>query len=226
MNKKPIAFLVSAALALGVVACGDDEETSSGSSSGSGSSSSQSDVKPVAQIEGLTGVSTSVALDPGFVKALQSLKVTPGPVGDAKITSAGDAVFPITGGDVQYYKPGTHSPYVTGLIEHDGSGLSLEAGGKRVELTNFDVDPGKSLLTGDVNVDGKSVAEGAELFFLDGRTLKPLQADEKAGTATLTGTTVKLKESAAELLNKTFKIDALKGDLVIGVATITVNTGA
>jgi len=36
--------------------------------------------------------------------------------------------------------------------------------------------------------------------------------------------TVKLKAEAADLLNKTFKIDALEEGLVIGVATITVNT--
>ena len=42
----------------------------------------------------------------------------------------------------------------------------------------------------------------------------------------LEGTTVKLKKEAAGLLNDTFKIDALKEGLVIGIAKITVNTGA
>ena len=40
----------------------------------------------------------------------------------------------------------------------------------------------------------------------------------------LAGTTVKLKAEAAELLNTTFGVDALKEGLVIGVAKITVNT--
>ena len=40
----------------------------------------------------------------------------------------------------------------------------------------------------------------------------------------LQGTTVKLKAPAADLLNKTFGVDALKDGLVIGVAKITVNT--
>jgi hypothetical protein len=40
----------------------------------------------------------------------------------------------------------------------------------------------------------------------------------------LQGTTVKLKQEAADLLNQTFGTDALKAGLVIGVATITVNT--
>ena len=40
----------------------------------------------------------------------------------------------------------------------------------------------------------------------------------------LEGTTVKLKDEAATLLNDTFGTDALAGGLVIGVAKITVNT--
>lgn len=139
----------------------------------------------------LTGRTTAVKLDAGFVAALTSLKVTPGAVGDAKITKAGSAVFPITGGNVKYYKPGSVSPYVQGSIMHDGSGLSLEAGGKKVELTDFMVDPGRSVLTGKVSVDGKVAVESAPLFFLDGRTLQPLEAKSN-GTAVLQGTTVKL----------------------------------
>lgn len=213
MRTKTItALVVSAALSFGVAACGDDNEKSAGDSA-----------KPVAQVDTLTGVDTAVKLDAGFVDALTSLKVAPGPVGDAEITKDGSAVFPITGGNVTYYEPGTVSPYVQGIINHEGSGLSLTAGDTAVELTNFDVDPGKSVLTGDVAVNGETAAENAELFFLDGRTLNPLEVNDD-GTATLQGTTVKLKQSAADLLNKTFKIDALAGDLVIGVATITINT--
>ena len=92
-----------------------------------------------------------------------------------------------------------------------------------VELTDFEVDPGKSVLNGKVSVDGAVAAESAPLFFLDGRTLKPLEANDD-GTAVLEGTTVKLKAEAAELLNQTFGVDALTEGLVIGVAKITVNT--
>jgi hypothetical protein len=123
---------------------------------------------------------------------------------------------------VTYYEPGTVSPFVQGEIDHDGSGLSLTGSGKTVELTDFVVDPGASVLTGKVTVDGEVAAESAPLFFLDGRTLEPLQKQES--TAVLEGTTVKLKDEAATLLNDTFGTDALKGGLVIGVAKITVNT--
>ncbi len=211
----------SAALALGASACGSDSD--SDAATAASSSSQPANVEPVAKIDALTGRTTAVKLDAGFVEALTSLKVAPGPVGTAEITKSGSAVFPITGGNVTYYKPGSVSPFVQGRIDHEGSGLSLEAGGKKVELTDFVVDPGKSVLTGRVTVDGEEAAPSAPLFFLDGRTLNPLEAKDD-GTAVLQGTTVKLKAEAAELLNQTFAIDALEEGLVIGVATITVNT--
>jgi hypothetical protein len=218
MQLKTLAALAATtALALGATACGgSDDETAS-------AASAPAPATPVAEIPSLTGKDTAVTLDAGFVKALGSLKLTPAPVGDATISPSGVASFPITGGNVTYYTPGTESPYVQGMIDHDGSGLSLTGGGKTVELTDFAVDPGKSVLTGKVTVDGEVAAESAPLFFLDGRTLKPLQTNDN-GTAVLEGTTVKLKQEAADLLNQTFGVDALKGGFVIGVAKITVNT--
>src|SRR3954463_11047984 len=212
------AAAATTALALGATACGSD---SSGTTQSAGSTATPS--KPLAQIDSLSGRSTAVTLDGGFVGALKSLKLTPAPVGEAKISSAGVASFPITGGNVTYYKPGTVSPYVQGEIDHDGSGLSLTGGGKTVKLTDFDIDPGKSVLTGKVSVDGKVAAQSAPLFFLDGRTLKPLESGDN-GTAVLEGTTVKLKQEAADLLNQAFGTDALKAGFVIGVAKITVDT--
>jgi hypothetical protein len=213
------ALAATAALALGATACGGSDDANTASTT----TTKADTVKPVAEIPALSGKDTAVTLDSGFVKALGSLKLTPAPVGSAQISKAGVASFPITGGNVTYYKPGTESPYVQGMIDHDGSGLSLTGGGKKVELTNFEVDPGKSVLTGKVTVDGQVAAESAPLFFLDGRTLKPLETGDN-GTAVLEGTTVKLKQEAADLLNQTFGTDALKAGFVIGVAKITVNT--
>src|SRR3954452_12780583 len=207
--KTRIAALVAASAALGIAACGSDDKADPAPT-------------PAAKIDQLSGRSTAVALDASFVKALGTLKLTPAPVGDGEISEQGVASFPITGGNVTYYTPGSVSPYVQGEIDHAGSGLSLTGGGKKVELTNFDIDPGKSVLTGTVSVDGKVAAQSAPLFFLDGRTLKPLQS--QGDTAVLEGTTVKLKGSAADLLNQTFGVNALKDGLVIGVAKITVNT--
>jgi hypothetical protein len=213
-------LLAAAALSFGVAACGSDDE----------SSSAPTRPDPVAQVDQLSGRATAVTLDGGFVEALQSLKLIPGPLGAASISKAGVASFPITGGNVTYYEPGSVSPYVQGEIDHDGAGLSLEGGGKRVELTDFVVDPGASVLTGKVTVDGPQAApqvaaESAPLFFLDGRTLNPLEVNDN-GTAVLEGTTVKLKAEAAELLNQTFGVEALEEGLLIGVAKITINTSA
>ena len=223
--RKSAIFATSAALALGIGACGEEEETTPASTPAAEqqAQSAEATPEPVAQIDQLTGRTTAVKLDAGFLEALETLKVTPGPIDKAKITKDGSAVFPISGGNVTYYEPGSVSPFVQGRIEHEGSGLSLEAGGKKVELTDFVVDPGKSVLTGKVAVDGEVAAEDAPLFFLDGRTLEPLEAKDN-GTAVLQGTTVKLKAEAAELLNTTFGIEDLQEGLVIGVATITVNT--
>jgi hypothetical protein len=219
--RTPAIIAAAAALSLGATACGSDSSTSSSS----GSSSSGQQAKPVAKIDSLTGKSTAVTLDAGFVDALTQLKLTPSPVGDATISEQGIASFPITGGNVTYFKPGSVSPYVQGEIDHSGSGLQLKGGGKTVQLTDFVVDPGASVLTGKVTVDGKEAAASAPLFFLDGRTLKPLEAKDN-GTAVLEGTTVKFKDESAQLLNKTFGVDVLKGGLEVGVAKITVNTGS
>lgn len=178
--------------------------------------------EPVASIPDLTGESTSVALDSGFVSALESLTVAPSPSGDAKIKD-GVASFPITGGNVTVYKPGEVDPYVQGSIQHQGSGLKLTKGDTVVQLDNFVVDPGSpATLSGRVQAGGKVVAPSTVLFDLDGSTLKPISTDGAAGTATLTGTTVRLSDGAAEALNGAFKTDALKGGTTIGVATIVV----
>ena len=112
-------------------------------------------------------------------------------------------------------------PYVQGVIDHEGSGLSLTAGKTEVELTDFVIDPGTSELTGTVSVNGKEAATDAVLFDLDGSTLNPLKTNAD-GSATLEGTTVLLSDDAASLLNDTFGITDLQGGLVIGISSITV----
>ena len=209
-----------AAASMSMAACGSSSDSSSTTSSSS-SSAKAAAPKPVASIDSLTGNSTQVTLDQGFVDALTSLKLTPGVVGTAKLTN-GALVFPITGGNVTVFKPGQVSPYVIGQIQHEGSGLSLAAGGTKVELTNLNVDPGVSRVYGDVSVNGKVAASSAYLFKLDGRTLNPLQSG--SGTATLEGTKVEISPVAAPVLNKVFKTDAVKAGLLVGIAKITVST--
>src|ERR1700750_2377967 len=95
---------------------------------------------PVAAVPAIKGGNTAVLLDSGFTGALTSLGLTPGVLGTATLTD-GSVHFPITGGSVVYWSPkGNYRPYVQGIIEHDGSGLSLKAGSTEVDLTNFTVN--------------------------------------------------------------------------------------
>lgn len=218
----PVALLAGA-LAVGVSACGSSN-SSSDNSTGSATPSASS-TAPLATVPDLSnGVSTAVKLDPSFLSALKSLNLTPGTVGKATLdASTGVISFPITGGHVTYYKPGGPTePYVQGIINHDGSGLSLSAGGTTVELTNFTINPGTSILTGDVSANGQSVAKQADLFFLNGSTLQPLQT--QGNDAILTGTKVSIYPSAAQLLDKTFNTTAVTPYFPVGVATITIAT--
>ena len=147
-----LTLSAASVLTFGFAACGDDKDTSSASTEHTPSEN----VKPAAEVADLSnGVDTQVTLDAGFVEALGTLKLTPAPIGTAEITKAGVAKFPITGGNVKYYTPGSVSPYVQGEIDHVGSGLSLTAdGGRKVELQDFVVDPGTPTLTATATVAG------------------------------------------------------------------------
>ena len=205
--RKPLtALVVAAALAVPLTGC----------SIGGGSDGPP---QAVAVIENLTGNSTAIKLDQGFVDALGSLELTPGVVGKAKLVD-GSLIFPITGGNVSVFTPGEVSPYVIGQIQHENSGLTLASGGTKVRLSNFNVDPGVSRVYGDVAVNGKTAVTNAYLFKLDGRTLNPLQT--KGKNAILEGTKVEISPVAAPLLNKTFGTKAVKPGLLVGIAKITV----
>lgn len=223
-GRKGLATIALVAMTTGTMAaCGisSDDATASISGSSATSASQSSAPQPVAEIESLTGNTTQITLDQGFVDALTALKLTPGTVGTAKLTD-GALQFPITGGNLTVFKPGEVSPYVVGQIQHEGSGLSLKAGGTTVRLTNLNVDPTISRVYGDVVVNGKVAATSAFLFKLDGRTLNPLETG--TDTATLEGTEVAISSVAAPLLNKTFKTDAVEPGLLVGIAKITVST--
>jgi hypothetical protein len=182
-------------------------------------SSSSKIPAPVAAVPEVFGGNTAVALDSNFLAALKSLGLTPSTDGTATLTD-GSIHFPITGGSVVYWSPkGDYRPYVQGILEHDGSGLNLTAGATKVTLSNFTVNPGNSKLYGDVAVNGKVAVNQAYLFSLHGGSLKPLQVEGTNGI--LTGTTVHISADAAKLLNSTFKTDAVKPGLLVGVATIT-----
>ncbi|RIX30784.1 hypothetical protein [Amnibacterium setariae] len=226
---KSLTALLSAGIVVAALAgcsqasTGNDTQAGAGSSSSSSASSTPSaSPTPAAVFTSVNGKTTAITLDSGFVDALTSLKLTPGVIGKATLSDAGVLTFPITGGNVTYYDPSTGvRPYVQGELDHDGSGLSLTAGGTKVELKDFVIDPGNdSHVNGDVYVNGKEAAKGANLFRLDGSTLNPVMKDGDAYV--LEGTTVYISEDAASLLNSTFKTTAVTGDLKVGIAKLTV----
>jgi hypothetical protein len=221
-------FVAAAALsaAIGLSACGSSDTDTAQAADTSSSSASYGRPAPVATVPAIPGGTTAVALDTGFTDALTQLGLTPGTVGGATLDGAtGTVTFPITGGEVTLYdRDSGYRPWVQGTVFHEGSGLSLTAGGTTVELTDFTIDPGKpARLFGNVSVNGELAAPSAPLFNLDGSTLNPPSMDAD-GSAVLDGTTVKLSAEAAALLNQTFSTDALAGEFVIGTATITVET--
>ena len=152
MHMKTLAALAAtAALALGATACGgSDDESADEPPTPRPTAVNARRRDPVAE-RPETPRSRST---PASSRRSARSSSRPRRSATAEISKAGVASFPITGGNVTYYTPGTVSPYVQGMIAHDGSGLSLTGGGKTVELTDFAVDPGKSVLTGKVTVDG------------------------------------------------------------------------
>jgi len=209
-TKASIAALVGA-LALAGAACGSnssDKTTGSGASSASSSSQSKD---MVTAIPSLSGVGTSVAIDAGTAGALKSLGVALAPSGNATFDAGTSTItFPITSGYAEIHSDPTFKPgYILGSIEHQGSGFTLTAGSTKVELSDFVVDPGNSVLYGTVGGSPK-----VPLLSLDGAAVKV--GSDSQGNVTLDGTVAKLTDTAAGALNKAFNVTALKAGIPLG----------
>jgi hypothetical protein len=172
------------------------------------------------EISRLTGKSTSVTLDPGTAKALSGLGVAVAPVGSATFDSATSTVgFPITGGFAAIhsdhgYKPG----YIAGTVIHQASGLKFSNAAASIEVTDFVVDPGNSILT--ASAGGKS---GIPLLFLDGTNVK---IGAQGADVTLDGTVAKLTAPGAAALNATFGVTAFTEGLALGVVHLVASAGS
>ena len=95
----------------------------------------------VTAIPALTGVGTTLALNPSTVQTLTGLGVKLAPFGTATV-SGSDITFPITSGYVEIHSNHDHKPgYIEGSIEHYGSGVTLSAGTTTVTLSDFVVTP-------------------------------------------------------------------------------------
>jgi hypothetical protein len=224
LSPKLSAAVLAGLLTVSLAACGSND-TSTGSSASSAAPSAAASPVVLADLPDLSkGVSTTVTLDPKFLAGLTSLNVTPGVVGGTKLEGT-DLVFPITGGAVTLYKQGTtgSGPFIVGVIHHAGQGITLTAGGKTVQMINFDVDAGKSEIRTDITVDGAAFGTAVPTFIADGSTLKYPPTME-GDNAILQGTMVKLTAGAADALNKVFGVTAFTEGFPIGVAKIAVAT--
>jgi hypothetical protein len=215
MGRFRIGIITAAAVLCGaaLVGCGSNNNKSNNSAAAANATAS-------AQIKTLSGVSTTVDLDPGTLKVLADNKVMVAPVAPAKLVqdpgtpvaggSGVHAVFPITGGNVSIY-PETALPFIRGSVTHSG-GLTFSAGSASLTATDFIIDPGASTLT--ATVGGQQV----RLFDLDGHNVKV--SKDAQGMVHLDGTVVELSQPAADALNKTFNVTLFKQGIVIGIAHI------
>ena len=120
-----LALMASLALALGALACGDDEDEGSSAPEGS---------KELT----LNGEKSVLTLDEGVVAVLQQKKVQVVPVAPAGADPAG-VQFPITGGTV-------NSETLAGSIEHSG-GLRFRIGRETLAVRDFVADTESGILT-------------------------------------------------------------------------------
>lgn len=163
-----------------------------------------------AEVSRLSGKSTAVKLDAGTASALQSLGVSVAPVGSATFDAATSTVsFPITGGFAAIHSDHDYKPgFIAGSVIHEASGLKFSKGSKSLEVTDFVVDPGGSILT--ATAGGKN---GIPLLFLDGTAVK---VSMSGSDVVLDGTVAKLTDTAAGALNATFGVTAFQAGMPIG----------
>jgi hypothetical protein len=177
LRRRTAALATTGVLALATAACGSSDGTRALPTAGRASKS------PQAEFLTLKGVSTSVDLDPATVKVLSDNKVTVTPVAPATVSQNGGTTtvsFPITQGYVAVY-PTDQPSYIRGTFSHSG-GLTFTAGGKSLQVTDFIVNPGTSMLSATVGGSGSV----AQILDLDGTNVKVSQDAE--GHTRLDGT--------------------------------------
>ena len=212
IRKKASVAALAGVLALAGVACGSDSDSTS--SNTSGSTQSGASANTVTAIPSLSGVGTSVKIDAGTADALKSLGVALAPIGSATFEASTSTItFPITSGYAEIHSDKNVKPgYIQGSISHEDSGFSLTAGSTKVELSDFVVDPGNSMLYGTVGGAPK-----VPLLFLDGANVA---VSTEGSNVVLQGTVAKLTDTAANALNKAFNVTAIKAGLPLGVVRL------
>ena len=208
--KRYASVALVAGLGLTAAACGSSSSSSSPTTAAGSGASTPAATDTVTAINSLTGVGTSVTLNPSTAKALTSLGLSLAPAGTATFDSATSTVtFPITSGYAEIHSNHSFSPgWILGSIQHDGSGLTIAGGGKSVTLSNFVVDPGNSMLY--ATVGGKP---DVPLLYLNGANVK---VSMSGSNVVLDGTVAELTNTAATALDQTFGTTAVKAGLPLG----------
>jgi hypothetical protein len=160
----------------------------------------------------LSGGKTLLKLDNDTATALSDAGVGVKATGPA-IGPAGSTVFafPIVGGEV-------NKEQLSGRIVHSG-GLAFTAGGKRLVVQRFVINPGSGVLTAKVAGSGVRVP----LLRLGAATGGVRVAP---GLLVLRDVNARLSAQAAEALNQTFDTNLFEAGLPIGKATVIARIGA
>jgi hypothetical protein len=189
--RPPLLAVLVAALSLGLVACGGDDDDAA---------TEATTTAPVTLA--LTGEGATLVLDGATADVLTDNGVTVAPIDPASAGEEG-ITFPITGGQVE-------AESLAGAIEHSG-GLVFAAGGTELELTDFVIDTAAGTLS--------ATAGGAQVPILD-VDLSGLRRSEDAGAIVLEGITVALGADGATALNETFGVTLFEEGLDIGDVTV------
>ena len=152
----------------------------------------------------LTGVATTLDLDPQTIGVLDDNNVTLTPIAPARRSAEG-VRFPITGGEV---RPDTFS----GRIRHAG-GLSISDGRRRVLLRDFVIETRTGQITADTGAGRIPILN---LDFSSGK-----RADV-GPTIALTDVPVKLTAAAAAAIDEALSISVLTASIPIARATVRV----
>ncbi len=159
---------------------------------------------------------TKVQLSSDFVGALGSLGVAPGTVFPTRLQN-GAVNFPVVAGAIDLQT-------AQGELLHSG-GLTLTAGGKKVQLQSFTIDTTgtQPVITGLVSVNGQLLGR-LPLFNLQLPSNLTLPLTPRGGWLTLSGVGVKLSATAAGALNSVYNVTAFTEGFNIGTAKVWVYT--
>ena len=171
-------------------------------------------VASVAQTNTAIFGETRVQLSSDFVSALGSLGVTPGTVFPTRLKQ-GTVNFPVVAGAIDLIN-------AKGELIHSG-GLTLSAGGTKVQLQSFTIDTASAqpVISGIVSVNGQLLGR-LPLFNLVLPNNLTLPLVPRGGWITLSGVGVKLSDTAASSLNSVFNVNAFAGGFNVGSAKVWV----